>query len=106
MRFDVGSVQPQNLLIRDWNVENQTTNAPPANGPAGEQYVIGPLPTGAWAGNAKKIAFRPALNGAFVILAAVYWRGGLRQVAEYPLPLYRPDLGIDSRRHRRIWIRL
>jgi hypothetical protein len=67
--FAVGSIQPQNLLIRDWNVENQTTNAPPAAGPAGEQYVIGPLPSGAWAGQAKKIAFRPALNAAFVILA-------------------------------------
>jgi hypothetical protein len=62
------SVAPRHLLIRDWAVENQTTNAPPALGPAGEQYVIGPVPTGAWAGKATKIAYRPALNAAFVIL--------------------------------------
>lgn len=66
--FADGVVHPRNLLIRDWNVENQTTNAPPADGPAGEQYVIGPTPTGTWAAQAKKLAYRPTLNGAFVIL--------------------------------------
>lgn len=66
--FTDGIVHPRHLLIRDWNVENMTTNAPPAAGPAGEQYIIGPTPTGTWATHSKKIAYRPVLDGAFVIL--------------------------------------
>ncbi len=61
------SVRPSALLIRAWAVENQTTNAPPATGPAGEQYIIGGTPTGAWAGNASKIAWRASTDAAFVI---------------------------------------
>ncbi len=62
-----GSVRPSDLLIRSWDFENQTTTAPPASGPAGEQYVIGPGATGAWAGQDKKIAWRPAADAAFRI---------------------------------------
>lgn len=62
-----GSVLPRHLLIRSWQVENQTTTAPPSEGPAGEQYIVGPAATGAWAGHDKKIAWRPATGAAFVI---------------------------------------
>jgi len=61
------SVRPSHLLIRSWAVENQTTTSPPALGPAGEQYVIGPAATGAWAGHDGKIAWRPATDASFVI---------------------------------------
>jgi hypothetical protein len=61
------SVRPSALLIRFWEFENQTTTAPPASGPAAEQYVIGASATGAWAGNDKKIAWRPSTDAAFVI---------------------------------------
>jgi Protein of unknown function (DUF2793) len=37
-------------------VENQTTNAPPGSPTLGIAYIIGPSPTGSWAGNAAKIA--------------------------------------------------
>jgi len=63
------SVRPSHLLIRAWSVENKTTVAPPASGPAGEQYIIGPAASGAWAGHDGKIAWRPAVDAAFVITA-------------------------------------
>lgn len=40
-------------------VENQTTNAPPSVA-QGTAYIIGSSPTGAWSGNAGKIAIREA----------------------------------------------
>lgn len=39
-----------------WVVINQTTNAPPSLTGGGNAYIIGASPTGAWAGNAGKIA--------------------------------------------------
>lgn len=66
--IQAGSVQPDDLLIpAGWQFENQTTTAPPATGPAGETYIIGPAATGAWSGHDGKIAWRPALDTAFVI---------------------------------------
>lgn len=65
--FETGLVRPNSLLIRSWAVENDTTTAPPATGPAGEQYIIGPSATGAWSGHDKKLAWRPATDAAFVI---------------------------------------
>lgn len=44
-------------LIWDGRVENQTTNTPPSAA-QGTAYIIGSSPTGAWAGNAGKIAIR------------------------------------------------
>ena len=41
------------LTIR---VQNQTTNTPPASPAIGEDYIIGPLPTDDWAGQAGKVA--------------------------------------------------
>lgn len=61
------SVLPRHLLIRSWQVENQTTTSPPSTGPAGEQYIIGPAATGDWSGHDGKIAWRPATDAAFVI---------------------------------------
>lgn len=51
-------------------VENQTTNAPPGSPVAPVAYVIGPSPTGAWAGNAGKLAVC-LVNGAFTIITPV-----------------------------------
>lgn len=52
------SVLPAHLLGGKvvWIVENQTTNAPPGSPSDGVQYIIGSSPTGAWAGNAAKLA--------------------------------------------------
>lgn len=61
------SVRPSAMLIRSWAAENQTTTAPPSTGPAAEQYIIGPSATGVWAGQDKKIAWRPSTDAAFVI---------------------------------------
>lgn len=51
-------------------VENQTTNAPPGSPTAPTAYVIGPSPTGAWAGNAGKIAMC-LVSGSFQIISPV-----------------------------------
>lgn len=67
--FENGSVRPDSLLIRSWSVENQTTNILPDSGPAGEQYIVGPSPTGAAIGQSKKIAWRPATDAAFIFTA-------------------------------------
>lgn len=74
--FAAGSIPPSALIGGGgrtfWQVENQTTNAPPAvvNGTA---YVIGSAPTGAWAGHTGKIAHGE--NSAWVIYApAEGWR--------------------------------
>jgi hypothetical protein len=37
-------------------VENQTTNAPPGSPSMGDAYIIGPSPTGSWAGHTLNIA--------------------------------------------------
>lgn len=67
--FENGSVRPNSLLIRSWNVENQTTNTLPLTGSAAEQYIVGPSPTGSAAGQSKKIAWRPATDAAFIFTA-------------------------------------
>lgn len=51
-------------------VENQTTNAPPASPTAGIAYIIGPSPTGSWAGNAGKLAMC-LVDGAYTIIQPV-----------------------------------
>lgn len=51
-------------LIR--KVENQTTNTPPISPALGVAYIIGSSPTGAWSGNAGKLAVCD-VAGAFVI---------------------------------------
>lgn len=48
-------------------VENQTTNAPPATPVAPVAYIIGPSPTGAWSGNAGKLAIC-LIDGVFTII--------------------------------------
>lgn len=50
-------------------VENQTTNAPPV-AVQGTSYVIGPSPTGVWAGNAGKLAMA-LVNGTWTIITPV-----------------------------------
>jgi hypothetical protein len=49
-------------------VENQTTNAPPGTATVGTAYIIGYSPTGAWSGNAGKIAICQVAN-TFLIYA-------------------------------------
>jgi hypothetical protein len=51
-------------------VENQTTNAPPVSPSPPTAYVIGPSPTGAWSGNAGKLAIC-LTAGSFTIIAPV-----------------------------------
>ena len=51
-------------------VENQTTNAPPGSPTAPTAYIIGPSPTGAWAGNAGMLAIC-LVSGSFTIIAPV-----------------------------------
>jgi hypothetical protein len=48
-------------------VENQTTNTPPGSPTAPTAYIIGSSPTGAWSGNAGKLAIC-LVNGAFTII--------------------------------------
>lgn len=62
------SVPPSALIGKPirWEVENQTTNAPPGTAALGVQYIIGSAPTGAWSGNAGKIAICEVVN-AFTI---------------------------------------
>ncbi len=52
------SVKPSALIGKGlrWFIENQTTNTPPGSPSVGDAYIIGPIPTGAWSGNAGKIA--------------------------------------------------
>lgn len=69
-----GSVNILNVLGANASfslkVENQATNAPPASPTAPTAYIIGPLPTGAWAGNAGKLAIC-LVNGSFTIITPV-----------------------------------
>lgn len=69
--LSANSVLPSNVLGGRiiWIVENQTTNAPPGSPAAADTYIIGPTPSGAWAGNAGKIALRNAANSAWIIIA-------------------------------------
>lgn len=48
-------------------VENQTTNAPPASPVAPVAYIIGPVPTGSWAGNPGKLAIC-LTSGSYTII--------------------------------------
>lgn len=48
-------------------VENQTTNAPPASPVAPVAYIIGPSPTGAWAGKAGQLAMC-MVNGSYTYI--------------------------------------
>ncbi|WP_448043823.1 DUF2793 domain-containing protein [Bradyrhizobium liaoningense] len=58
--LQVNSVTLQNVLGANASfvikVENQTTNAPPVSPSPPTAYIIGPSPTGSWAGNAGKLA--------------------------------------------------
>ncbi len=51
-------------------IENQTTNAPPGSPTAPTAYIIGPSPTGSWAGSTGKLAICFGA-GAFTILTPV-----------------------------------
>ncbi len=54
-----GSIWPANLADgfgRHFTIENQTTNTPPGSPSEGVAYIVGPSPTGAWAGHQGKIA--------------------------------------------------
>jgi hypothetical protein len=51
-------------------VENQTTNTPPGSPSPPTAYIIGSSPTGAWAGNAGKLAIC-LVAGTFTIIAPV-----------------------------------
>lgn len=66
-----GSVNVTNVLGAKASfvvkVENQTTNAPPGSPTTPTAYIIGPSPTGAWAGNAGKLAIC-LVAGAFTII--------------------------------------
>lgn len=64
---DSASVPPS-ALIWDNRVQNQTTNTPPSAA-QGIAYIIGSSPTGAWAGNAGKLAIRESAgtNSTYVI---------------------------------------
>lgn len=48
-------------------VTNQNTNTPPVSPGLGTSYIIGPSPTGSWAGNAGKVA-TCLVTGVFTIL--------------------------------------
>lgn len=50
-------------------VINSTTNAPPSTPADGDAYLIGPTPTGAWAGFAASLARWNAQNGGWDIVA-------------------------------------
>ncbi|MGJ4932181.1 DUF2793 domain-containing protein [Bradyrhizobium sp. HKCCYLS2038] len=69
-----GSVTLQNVLGANASftvkVENQTTNTPPASPSPPAAYIIGSSPTGAWAGNAGKLAICLA-SGTFTIITPV-----------------------------------
>ena len=54
-------------------VESTTTNDPPASPAVGVAYVVGPSPTGAWAGHAMKVAEWD--GAAWIIMSAeIGWR--------------------------------
>lgn len=60
-------------LIPRFAVENQTTNTPPASPADGVSYIVGPSPTGAWAGQQTRIAVRE--DGAWrFYVQATGWR--------------------------------
>jgi hypothetical protein len=65
------SITPDQIVGRPlrYIVENQTTNTPPGSPSDGDQYIIGAAPTGAWAGNAGKIALWSALAATWKIIA-------------------------------------
>ncbi len=69
-----GSVTISNVLGASASfvikVENQTTNAPPGSPVTPTAYIIGPSPTGAWAGNTGKLAMCLAA-GSFTIITPV-----------------------------------
>lgn len=69
-----GAVTLQNVLGAAASfvikVENQVTNTPPASPSPPTAYIIGPAPTGAWAGNAGKLAMC-LVSGAWTIINPV-----------------------------------
>lgn len=72
--LSANSVTLQNVLGANASfqikVENQTTNTPPGSPSPPTAYIIGSSPTGAWSGNAGKLAI--CLSGtAFTIIAPV-----------------------------------
>lgn len=58
------SVRVSNIIGKPvrWFVVNQTTNTPPVSPSVGDTYIIGSSPTGAWAGNPRKIAVYEATS--------------------------------------------
>ncbi len=68
--FTANSIAPSAIIsgAGRWIVENQTTNAPPGTASVGTAYIIGASPTGAWAGQAGKIALCEVAN-TFAIYA-------------------------------------
>jgi len=68
------SVLPANVVggRSHWVIVNDTTDDPPV-APQGTAYIIGDTPTGAWAGHARKIAFRETAgsNDTYTIIAPV-----------------------------------
>lgn len=52
-----------------WVVVNQTTNAPPGSPANGVAYIVGPSPTGAWAGQTGRIAVYEINAWAFYVPA-------------------------------------
>lgn len=73
--LQANSVTLQNVLGANASfvikVENQTTNAPPASPSPPAAYIIGPSPTGAWAGNAGKLAICLTAGSFTIITPAV-----------------------------------
>lgn len=70
--YQAASVPLSALINSGWRtlVENMTTNAPPASPAVGDAYVIGSSPTGAWAGQAAKLAICQ-VAGTFALYAPV-----------------------------------
>jgi len=82
-----GAVFPYNMhggggKVRFY-IENQTTNTPPVSPPDAVEYIVGPSPTGAWAGQAGKIAREEAGAWAFYAPAAGWRAFDKAQAAEF-----------------------
>jgi len=89
-----GTVAPSSLTGGGkrvkWFPENQTTNTPPAV-TNGTEYIIGPSPTGAWSGDAGKIAHGE--GGSWIIYTpAAGWTA------------YDKSLGVDYEFNGSAWI--
>lgn len=64
-------------------VFNRSTSAPPGSPSAGDRYIVGPSPTGAWAGQANNVAIYVGTNWVF-FTPSEGWRvydQGLNEIA-------------------------